>query len=264
MNILVCIKQVPDGTTKLEVDASGKAIVEDGLGWDINESDRYAVETALRIHEAGSGDGEVVVCTIGPDRTRKALMTALAMGCHRGIHLVGPEYQGGDPIAVARTLAAVAKSEDFALVLCGTRADDSGYGETPILLASLLDRPSVFLTMGVSVDGDKLSIVRELEAGKQELSEIPTPAVLAIQSGIHQVRYTSLKGITKAKRKPVAQPTAAELGLSDETIGRAGSRLEILELAPPVSKGKCEFVEGDPETAARTLVDKLRREAKVL
>ena len=264
MNILVCIKQVPDGASKLEIDASGKTIVEEDLGWDINESDRYAVETALRIHEAGDGDGEVVVCTVGPDRARKALMTALAMGCHRGIHLVGPEFQGGDPIAVARSLEAVVRSEDFPLVLCGTRADDSGYGETPILLASRLDRPSVFLTIGVELDAEKLSITRELEAGKQELSEIPLPAVLAIQSGIHQVRYTSLKGITRAKRKPVAQPTATELGLSDEQIGTSGSRLEVLELKHPEAKGKCEFIEGDPEEVVRTLIDKLRREAKVL
>jgi electron transfer flavoprotein beta subunit len=165
---------------------------------------------------------------------------------------------------VARALEGVVRSEEFPLVLCGTRADDSGYGETPILLASRLDRPSVFLTIGVELDAEKLSITRELEAGKQELSDIPLPAVLAIQSGIHQVRYTSLKGITRAKRKPVSQPTAAELGLSDEQLGTSGSRLDVLELKPPEAKGKCEFIEGDPEEAVRTLIDKLRREAKVL
>jgi electron transfer flavoprotein beta subunit len=263
MKILVAIKQVPEKNARLILDESKTGIVEADLSWEINESDRYAVETALRMKE-GLGDGEVVVCTIGPERARKALNSALAMGCDRGIHLADPEFQGGDPLAIARALAAVARAEDAPLVLCGTRSDDAGYGETPILLAGLLDRPSVFLTIGVEVQDGALHVVRELEASRQEISEIPMPAVLAIQSGIYEVRYTSLKGIMAAKKKPVSQPTPSELGLSSEQIGQRGSRLEILSLAPPVKSSQCEFIEGDAAAAAATLVEKLRRDAKVL
>lgn len=263
MKILVAIKQVPDKNARLQLDESGTRIVETDLSWETNESDRYAVETALRLKEA-AGEGEVVVVTLGPERARKAISSALAMGADRGIHLVDPDFQGGDPLCVARALAAVARAEEAPLVLCGTRADDDGYAETPILLAGLLDRPAVFLTMGVEqVDGG-LRVIRELEASRQEISEIPLPAVLGIQSGIHEVRFTSLKGIMAAKKKPVGQPTPTELGLSADQIGKAGRRLEVLSLAPPEKKGQCEFIEGKPEEIAATLVDKLRREAKVL
>lgn len=264
MKILVCIKQVPDKDSKLTLDASRTAIVETDLNFEINESDDYAIETALRLKE-GRGTGEVVVCTIGPERARKAINTALAKGCDRGVHLAEPDYQGGDPLSVARALVGVVRAENPDLVLCGTRSDDSGYGETPQLIAGLLDWPACFLTMGVTIGGDgELELVRELEAARQEVSRVPLPAVLSVQSGIHEVRYTSLKGIMAAKKKPVSQPTPTELGLSLEKIGRPGNRLAVLELTSPLKKTQCELIDGNAETAARTLVDKLRRAAKVL
>ncbi len=263
MKILVCIKQVPDRDARLVLDAAKKGIDETDLSWEVNESDRYAIETGLRIKES-LGEGEVVACTLGKERARKALSTALAMGCDRGIHLSDPDLRGGGPLSVARALAAVAETGEFPLVLCGTRADDEGYGQTPILMAGLLDRPAVFLAMGLELDGDRLKVLRELEAGRQELSTVPLPAVVAIQSGIHEVRYTSLKGIMAAKRKPVDQPTPTELGLTGSVIGGAGGRLEVLDLALPEAGGQCEFIEGDAPAAAKLLVEKLRRDAKVL
>lgn len=263
MKILVCIKQVPDRDARLVLNSGHTDIDETDLNWEVNESDRYAIETALRIKES-LGEGEVVVCTLGKERARKALSTALAMGCDRGIHLSDPDFRGGGPMTVARALAAVAKTEEAPLVLCGTRADDEGYGQTPILMAGLLDRPSIFLTMGLEVDGDKLKVLRELEAGLQEASIIPMPAVLAIQSGIHEVRYTSLKGIMAAKRKKVDQPSPAELGLTGTEIGGGAGRLEVLDLSLPEAGGNCDIIEGDAATAAQILVEKLRREAKVL
>jgi electron transfer flavoprotein beta subunit len=161
-------------------------------------------------------------------------------------------------------LAEVVRKEQPRLVLCGTRSDDAGYGETPILLGGLLGWPAVFLTMGIELTDGRVHVVRELEAARQELSTIALPAVLAVQSGIHEVRYTSLKGIMAAKKKPVDQLTPTELGLSREKIGRFGSRLQVLDLAPPVKKSKCEYIEGKPGEAAAALVDKLRRDAKVL
>jgi electron transfer flavoprotein beta subunit len=264
MKILVAIKQVPDRDARLVLDTSRTGVVETDLNWEINESDRYALEAALRMKEARADGSEVVAVTIGPDRARKAIGSALAMGADRGVHLNGPEFQGGDPLCVARTLAALFRQGGFDLALCGTRADDSGYGETPILLAGLLGLPCVFLAIGIETLADgKLRVTRELEAGKQEIADIPLPTVLAVQSGIHEVRYTSLKGIMAAKKKTVEQPTAVELGLSDETIGRSGCRLQVLELAPPVKKSRCEYIEGAAAAMAATLVGKLRADGKL-
>ncbi len=264
MKLLVFIKQVPDRNARLALDQSRRGIVETDLTWEVNESDRYALETALRLKEA-SGGGEVAVCTVGPERARKAISSALAMGCDRGIHLVHPDFQYSDPLTTARALAAVAKQEESELILAGTRSDDAGYGQTAMLVAGLLDRPAVFLTMGVELlDGGRLRVVRELERSRQEVLEIPTPALLGVQSGIHDVRYTSLKGIMAAKKKPVATPTPGELGLSLEEIGRPGSRIEVLEMSVPQKSSSCEIIEGDAKTAAKTLVEKLRKDAKVL
>lgn len=257
MNILVAIKQVPDRDARLVLDPSRTGVVETDLNWEINESDRYALETGLRIKEA-LGQGEVVAATIGPERAKKALSSALAMGADRGLLLNEPGFIGGDPISVARTLAALVRAGSYDLVLCGTRADDSGYGETPILLGGLLDWPAVFLTMGVEVQGRTLRVVRELEASRQEISEIPLPAVLAVQSGIHEVRYTSLKGIMAAKKKPVDQPTSHELGLDLEQIGKVGARLQVLEMAPPEKKSSCQMLDGSAADMAKALVEKLR------
>lgn len=267
MNILVFIKQVPDKNARLVLNESGRGLVETDLDWEINESDRYALETALRLKE-GRGAGEVAVCTLGPDRARKAINSALAMGCDRGIHLVSPDFQDGDPLATAHVLAAVVRQEKPMLVLSGTRSDDAGWGQTSLLVAGLLDLPSVFLTVGVELMGDgdqqKLKVVRELERSRQEVLEVELPALLGVQSGIHEVRYTSLKGIMAAKKKTVTSPSPNDLDLSIEKISRPGSRLEVLQLSPPQKKASCEFIDGSPEQASQQLVEKLQREAKVL
>lgn len=246
------------------LDQARTGILEHDLSWEINESDRYALETGLRLKEAAGGVGEVVAATVGPDRARKAIGSALAMGADRGVHLLDQEFLGGGPLSIAHALAALVRAEGFDLVLGGSRSDDAGYGETMILVAGLLDWPSVFLTMGVELQDGKLRVVRELEASRQEVSEVPLPAVLAIQSGIHEVRYTSLKGIMAAKKKPVTQPTPNELALSAAQIGKTGSRLQVLELAPPEKKGHCQLIEGSPAEMAKALVEKLQKEAKVL
>lgn len=262
MKILVAIKQVPDRDTRLVLDPSRTGIIDAELNWVINESDRYALETGLRLKEA-AGSGEVVVVTIGPDRAHKGISSALAMGADRGVHLNAPEYQNSDPWVVSRILTALVKQEKADLVLCGTRSDDSGYGETPILLAGMLDWPCVFLTMGAEITDGKMKVIRELEAGRQEVSEITLPAVLAVQSGIYEVRYTSLKGIMAAKKKLIDHPMPHELGFSGHEVGPKANRLEILEMSPPEKTSHCEMLGGSPAEMVKNLVDKLRREAKV-
>ncbi len=263
MRIAVCIKQVPDAEVRLKIAEDGKWIDEDEMKFVINESDQYALEEALTATEKFGG--EVVVFSLGPDRVQDALRKALALGAARAVHLHDPAFLGGDAQATARALAAAIGREEFDLVLTGAQSDDQGYGSTGSVLAGLLGWPHAWLVMGLEIEeGGAAKVTREMESGLNEVFRLRLPAVIEVQAGLNHPRYASLKGIMQAKRKPVDRPTPADLGLSPEVLGAAGSRLEILDVAFPDRGAGAQIIEGDPATAARTLIDKLRNEARVL
>jgi electron transfer flavoprotein beta subunit len=263
MRIAVCIKQVPDTEARLRVRKDGLWIDEEDLPFVINESDEYALEEGLRLAEASGG--EVVAFSLGPERVREALRKALAVGAARAVHLADEAFQGGDPLSTGRALAAAIQREEFDLVLTGSQSDDVGYGATGSVIAGLLGWPYAWLVMGVEPEeGGAVKVTREMESGLNELLRLRLPAVLEIQAGINHPRYASLKGIMQAKKKEIARPTPDELGLAESDIGAAGARLEVLGVAfPEVGEG-AQMLEGDPPTVARELVERLKREAKVL
>lgn len=269
MRIAVCVKQVPDAEARLRVARDGRWIEEDDVRFLINESDEVALEEGLKIAEATGG--EVVVLTLGPARAQEALRKALAMGAARAVHLADDAFAGGDALATGRALAAAVRREEeagepFRLVLTGSQSDDFRYGATGSVIAGELGRPHAWLVMGVEVEdgGGAARVTREMESGKNQIVRLRLPAVLEMQAGANHPRYASLKGIMAAKRKPVDQRTAADLGLDAAEVGAAGSRLEVLSVAFPEAGSGAQMIEGDPATAARTLVDKLRKEARVL
>ncbi len=263
MRIAVCIKQVPDTGARLRVGREGRWIDETDLPFVINESDEYALEEALRIAERTAG--EVVAFSLGPERVREALRKALALGAARAVHLVDPAFEGGDALATGRALAAALGHEDLDLVLTGSQSDDVGYGATGSVIAGHLGWPHAWLVMGVELeDGGTVKVTREMESGMNEIFRLRLPAVLEIQAGLNHPRYASLKGIMAAKKKEIVSVSAADLGLGPAEIGAAGSAIEILSVAFPESSGGAQILVGDPATAARTLVEKLRKEARVL
>lgn len=264
MRIAVCIKQVPDTEARLRVRPDGKWIEEEDLAFVINESDEYALEEGLSIAEKTGG--EVVIFSLGPERVKEALRKGLALGAARAVHLADEAFSGGDALATGRALAAAIRREEFDLVLTGSQSDDLGYGGTGSILAGYLGWPHAWLVMGVELEegGAKAKVTREMESGMNEIAHIPLPAVIEVQAGINRPRYASLKGIMAAKRKPMDSLALAELGLEAGEVGSAGSRLEILSVAFPESGGGAEIIEGDAETAARALLEKLQKEARVL
>jgi electron transfer flavoprotein beta subunit len=264
MRIAVCIKQVPDTEARLRVARDGRWIEEEDLPFVINESDEYALEEALKLAEARGG--EVVAVSLGPERVREALRKALALGAARAVHLKDPAFAGGDALATARALAAALRREAFDLVLTGSQSDDLGWGATGSALAGFLGWPHAWLVMGVALDedGKGARVTREMESGKNEVFRLRLPAVLAIQAGINHPRYASLKGIMAAKKKEIAELSAADLGLEPETIGAAGSPVEVLAVAAPESGKGAQMLEGEPAAVARQLVEKLQKEARVL
>ncbi len=264
MKIAVCIKQVPDTEARLRVSKDGRWLEEEDLPFVINESDEYALEEGLRLAEATGG--EVVALTLGPDRGRDALRKALAVGAARAVHLKDPAFDGGDALATGRALAAAVRQGGFDLVLTGSQSDDLGYAATASILAGELGWPHAWLVMGVELEpgGASARVTREMESGMNEIVRLRLPAVLAVQAGINHPRYASLKGIMAAKKKEIAEVKAADLGLDPANVGAAGSRLSILSVALPASGAGAQRIEGDAKTAAKTLVEKLQKEARVI
>ncbi len=263
MRIAVCIKQVPDTEGRLRADATGRWIDEEDLRFVINESDEYALEEALTVAE--KSDGEVVVISLGPARVQEALRKGLALGAAKAVHLEDPAFQNGDAGATARALAAAIEKEGVDLVLTGSQSDDAGWGSTASLVAGHLGWPHAWLVMGLEIeDGGSAKVTREMESGMNEVFRLRLPAVIEVQAGINHPRYASLKGIMKAKRKPIDKPDPAALGLAAEDLGESGSRIEILEVAFPESGEGAQILEGDAATAAKSLVEKLQKEARVL
>ena len=242
----------------------GRWVEEEDLPFVINESDKYALEEGLRIAEKTGG--EVVVFSLGPERVKKTLREALALGAARAVHLEDPAFAGGDALATGRALAAALARDSFDLVLTGSQSDDVGYGGTGSVIAGHLGWPHVWLVMGVELEegNGSAKVTREMESGVNEVSRVHLPAVLEIQAGINHPRYAKLTAIMAAKKKEIATPAPADLGLDAGQVGLAGSWLEIVSVNFPESSKGAQMLEGDAKAAAVALVEKLQKEARVL
>ena len=262
MKIISCIRPVPDPASRLVINESKTWIKDQDLSLVASEADNYALEEALRLKEKHGG--EVVAISIGREAEAKILRAALAMGPDRAIHLVDEKFKGGDEFAVAEALARAIELDGGAdIILTGVQSDDMGSGATGVMLAEFLGW--VHATIVIAVDAASagaLTIQRELEAGLTETLEFQTPAVLTIQYGINQPRYASLKGIMAAKKKEFKVWSASDIGL--ERAGAAASMVAVKEIQVPERKSRVEIISGTPEEAVTTLVEKLRKDAKVL
>ena len=250
VKIAVCIKRTPDSESRFKIAASGVAIDEAGLKFDIDDFAGYAVEAALQINEK-TGGGETVVIAVGPDAVQESLRKAMSMGADRAVQLK-TDTTPADGIAVAKALAAELKDGGYDLVLFGKHAFDTSAGVVGTATAELLGLPCVTAASQLDVSNGRGSARRELE-GAAELVEFPLPAVVTIDEGVARPRYPSLKGIMAAKKKPLeAKP--AQLGAVRVTVQKA-------ELPPERAAGR---IIGEGSAAVPELVRLLQTEAKVL
>ncbi|MDX2178330.1 MAG: electron transfer flavoprotein subunit beta/FixA family protein [Bryobacteraceae bacterium] len=256
MKIIVAIKQVPARDSQLKVAPGGKWIAEDDLTFEINEPDAYALEEALQLKEKHGG--EVIALCLGPARAASTIREALAKGADRAIHIEEENVSALDTLAVAKLLAAAAKTEAPDLVLTGLQSDDLGYGQAGVVLAELMGLPHATIIMQVEATGGSLRVKRELEDGWFQHVTMPLPAVLTIQSGINKLRYATLMGIKKAKTKEMKTLSAAELG------GTGAPAAALASVYVPQRSKQTQIFEGDAKTAAAQLVEKLKFEARVL
>lgn len=249
MNIVLLVKAVADSEATIKPAADGKSVALEGIGLILNPYDEYAVEEALKLRDA-DGSGEVVAVSLGGDDVPKVLRTALAMGVDRAVHIKGAVSL--DPLATARALANVVKGLSYDLILCGKQAIDHDHHGVGVMVAELLDIPSVSVVTKLERDGNKLKLEREVEGG-MEVVETSLPALLTCNKGLNEPRYASLKGIMAAKKKPL-----------DEVAADSGdAHIEVLsiESRPPRKPGE---ILGQGVDAIPALIKKLREEAKVI
>jgi electron transfer flavoprotein beta subunit len=248
MNIIVCVKRVPDSEGRVAAASDGISVDTRGVKFVLNTYDEYAVEAALRLKEANPGT--VTVMTLGGEESKETLRTALAMGVDQAVLLKGQPSLDG--LGTAEKLAEGIRAREYDLVLFGKQAIDDDNLQVPAMVAELLGLPCATVVVELQVEDGKVTAKREVEGG-DEIFEFELPAVVAAQKGLNEPRYASLKGIMMAKKKP----------LEEIDVGDAESRLELIEVMNPPERTAGEIVGEGPE-AVPLLIKKLREEAKAL
>jgi electron transfer flavoprotein beta subunit len=256
MKTIVAIKQVPERDALIRIDASGKWIEEADLQYALNESDAYALEEALRLKEKHGS--EVVVLSAGPERVGTTIREALAKGADRAIYIDCNDLGARDALGVAKLLAAAIKPENPDLILTGSQSEDLGLGQTGVIVAEMLGLPHATLILNVEKTETGLRVKRELEEGWYQTIELPTPAVLTIQSGGNKLRYATLMGIKRAKTKEVRQLAAAGLGVDSASV------VLLEQVTLPRKQKSTQILPGTAKEAAAALVEKLKFEVRVL
>lgn len=266
MNIIVCVKQVPDPEAppaSFKVDtAANKMIVPPNIPPVVSPFDLYGVEAALRVKDAKGG--KISVISLGNNLQRDVVKKPLSMGCDELFLLEDPAFEGGDSFSTAYALSlAVKKIGQFDIIFCGRQAADWDAGQVGSGLAELLGLPCITPAKKVDAADGKATVERVVADGFEVL-EVSLPAVITMSNELGEPRYATLKGIMAAAKK---QPTVwkpQDIGADPSKIGAAGRRTQLIKLFQPVKEAKCEIVEGEtPVEAAEKLALRLRQ-AKVI
>lgn len=243
MNVIVCVKQIPDPAQPGELNPSDNTLKREGK-LILDESDSYGVEMALQLVDTAGG-GEVSIISMAPNGEVSGMRTALAMGAAKGVLVSDPELAGSDALTTAKVLAAAAtRIGEADLIIAGTESSDGYTGTVPEQMAEVLGLPSITFAKSVTIDGGTVKVNRQTEAGYDEV-ECPTPAVVSVTAGVVEPRYPSFKGIMAAKSKPVDTVTAADLGVTP--VGWGGANQQIVDVAKAPAREAGEIVEDDGE-----------------
>ena len=244
MNIVVCMKQVPDTASERTLKPADSTLDRESADALINELDEYAIEEGLRLAEAHGG--EVTILSMGPPRATESIRKALSMGADKAMHLVDDGLAGSDALATSAAIAAVLAAIGFDLVILGSESTDARMGVLAALLAERLGVPQLSFASKVEIDGEAIRIHRLTEYGYDQV-EASLPAVLSVVEKINEPRYPSFKGIMAAKKKPVETLSLADAGIDPARVGLAASATEVVSFAkrPPRQAGTIVKDEGD-------------------
>ena len=252
MKIAVLVKQVVGSESALEISQDQKWIDDSSATFVMNPPDNYAIEEAMLIKEK-IGVGEVVIVSMGPQRVQKVIREGLSKGADRGIHIETESLKEIDPLYTSKVLAETLRDENFDLILSGLQSDDSGMGQTGVLLGELLNMSTATLAIETDIDQNKIRVKRELESGWFQWFELESPSSISIQSGINQPRYPSLKGIMGAKKKEIKVIPAPQVE----------KRQSISEIFVPKKSKETEFIETDIDSTVERIIEILKTEVKV-
>lgn len=256
MRIAVCVKQIPDPATPYSLDPDTHFVVrpEDQV---LDDTDRYGVEVGLQLAEAS--EGSVALVSMGPAGSLQGIRQALAMGASEAVVVSDPTLRGSDALVTARVLAAAIGRLNADVVIAGTESTDGYSGVVPQQLAELLALPALTFARKVEMVDGTIRIERQTATG-YDVVESPTPALISVTAGAVEPRYPTFKGIMEAKSKPIDQPTVADLGLSADEVGAAGSGQRIVEVrpAPERAAGTKVVDEGEAHLAIVELLERAK------
>jgi electron transfer flavoprotein beta subunit len=244
MNIVVCMKQVPDTASERTLRPADNTLDRDAADGLINELDEYAIEEGLRLAEAHGG--EVTILSMGPERASESIRKALSMGADKAVHLVDEALAGSDAFGTSEALAAGLRRTGFDLVILGSESTDARMGVMAAMLAERLGVPQLSLASKVEIDGSSISVNRQTDYGYDQV-QASLPAVISVVEKINEPRYPSFKGIMAAKKKPVETLSLADIGIDPGQVGLGGAATEVVSFAtrPPRQAGTVVKDEGD-------------------
>jgi len=257
MNIIVCIKQVPE-TTEVKINPETNTLIREGVPSIVNPFDENAVEAALKLREKHGG--KVTAITMGPPQAAEALKNTLAMGVDEVILVSDRAFAGSDTWATSYTLAqTIKKIGDFNLIICGKQAIDGDTAQVGPGIAEWLGIPQVTFAVKVEIEGDKAKVERLLEE-VNEVVETPLPAVLTVVKQINEPRMPSLKGMMKAKKAEIKTFKAADIEADSKNLGLDGSPTQVVKIFTPPPKGGGEILNGDPNENVDKVLGKLKEQ----
>ena len=249
MNIVVCVKQVPDTYSERTLRADDSTLDRDAADALINELDEYAIEEGLRLAEEHGG--EVTIFSMGPEKASESIRKALSMGADKAVHLTDAGLHGSDALTTSAAMAKVLGQTEFDLVILGSESTDARMGVLAAMLAERLGVPQLSYASKVEIDGSSITINRLADYGYDTVTG-SLPAVVSVVEKINEPRYPSFKGIMAAKKKPVETLSLADIGLDPGEVGLAASATEVVSFAkrPARAAGTIVADEGDGGTQA--------------
>lgn len=247
MNVLVCVKQIPDPNVSGKLDETSHRLVREGVDVVLDPGDEHGVEAGLQIAEKNGGD--VTIVSMGPPKALDAIRKALSMGGARGILITDPELENADALSTARSIAAAIKGQPYDLIICGTESTDGYSGAVPGQIAELLGWPLLSFAKKIEISDGKVTIDRQTDDG-YDVVESPLPAVVTVTGGINEARYPSLRGIMQAKNKEVKQVSIQDLGLAG-TVGKDALTQTVVQVTSADARKAGEVIEDKGEGGKR-------------